>query len=67
MGAFNYCVICWEENTAVHRQPSKLLDWVTNTFLVQVVERPTMGGESSSTLVTHKQGWGMIYECVGRG
>ncbi|CAM4488283.1 unnamed protein product [Lepidochelys kempii] len=44
MGAFNFPDICWEINTAVHRQSRKFLENVGDNFLVQVLEEPTGGG-----------------------
>lgn len=47
MEDFNYCDICWVENTALHRPSSKFVECVGESFLEQVVEKPTEGGSSA--------------------
>ncbi|CAM4697277.1 unnamed protein product [Lepidochelys kempii] len=54
MGDFNFPDICWESNTAVHRQSRKFLESVGDNFLVQVLEEPTRGGAFLDLLLTNR-------------
>ncbi|CAM4500218.1 unnamed protein product [Lepidochelys kempii] len=47
MGDFNFPDICWESNTAVHRQSRKFLESIGDNILVQVLEEPTREGSFS--------------------
>ncbi|CAM4690923.1 unnamed protein product [Lepidochelys kempii] len=54
MGDFNFPDICWESNTAVHRQSRKFLESVGDNFLAQVLEEPTRGGAFLDLLLTNQ-------------
>ncbi|CAM4671219.1 unnamed protein product [Caretta caretta] len=54
MGDFNFPDICWESNTAVHRQSRKFLESVGDNFLAQVLEEPTRGGAFLDLLLTNR-------------
>ncbi|CAM4601352.1 unnamed protein product [Lepidochelys olivacea] len=54
MGDFNFSDICWESNTAVHRQSRKFLESVGDNFLAQVLEEPTRGGAFLDLLLTNR-------------
>nr|XP_048724541.1 RNA-binding motif, single-stranded-interacting protein 1 isoform X1 [Caretta caretta]XP_048724542.1 RNA-binding motif, single-stranded-interacting protein 1 isoform X1 [Caretta caretta]XP_048724543.1 RNA-binding motif, single-stranded-interacting protein 1 isoform X1 [Caretta caretta]XP_048724544.1 RNA-binding motif, single-stranded-interacting protein 1 isoform X1 [Caretta caretta] len=54
MGDFNFPDICWESNTAVHRQFRKFLESVGDNFLAQVLEEPTRGGAFLDLLLTNR-------------
>ncbi|CAM4591395.1 unnamed protein product [Caretta caretta] len=47
--------ICWESNTAVHRQSRKFLENVGDNFLVQVLEEPTRGRALLDLLLTNRE------------
>ncbi|CAM4590483.1 unnamed protein product, partial [Lepidochelys olivacea] len=53
MGDFNHPDICWESNTAAHRQSRKFLENVGDNFLVQVLEEPTWGRAFLDLLLTN--------------
>ncbi|CAM5165610.1 unnamed protein product, partial [Eretmochelys imbricata] len=53
MGDFNHPDICWERNTAVHRQSRKFLERVGDNFLVQVVEVPARDRAALDLLLTN--------------
>ncbi|KAM7160392.1 uncharacterized protein RBU57_010555 [Macrochelys suwanniensis] len=55
MGDFNHPDICWESNTAVHRQSRKILASVGDNFLVQVLEEPTRGRALLDLLLTNRE------------
>ncbi|XP_073186763.1 uncharacterized protein [Lepidochelys kempii] len=55
MGDFNHPDICWESNTAVHRQSRKFLENVGDNFLVQVLEEPTRGRTLLDLLLTNQE------------
>ncbi|KAG6928006.1 hypothetical protein G0U57_008907, partial [Chelydra serpentina] len=55
MGDFNHPDICWESNTAVHRQSRKFLESVGDNFLVQVLEEPTRGKALLDLLLTNRE------------
>ncbi|CAM4495102.1 unnamed protein product [Caretta caretta] len=55
MGDFNFPDICWESNTAVHRQSRKFLESIGDNFLVQVLEEPTRGGAFLDLLLTNQE------------
>ncbi|CAM2111629.1 unnamed protein product [Caretta caretta] len=55
MGDFNFPDICWESNTAVHRQSRKFLESVGDNFLVQVLEEPTRGRALLDLLLTNRE------------
>ncbi|CAM5130792.1 unnamed protein product [Natator depressus] len=55
MGDFNFPDICWESNTAVHRQSRKFLESVGDNFLVQVLDEPTRGGAFLDLLLTNRE------------
>ncbi|CAM4569974.1 unnamed protein product [Lepidochelys olivacea] len=55
MGDFNHPDICWESNTAVHRQSRKVLENVGDNFLVQVLEEPTRGRALLHLLLTNRE------------
>ncbi|CAM5177685.1 unnamed protein product [Eretmochelys imbricata] len=55
MGDFNHPDICWESNTAVHRQSRKFLESVGDNFLVQVLEEPTRGRALLDLLLTNRE------------
>ncbi|CAM5095768.1 unnamed protein product [Natator depressus] len=55
MGDFNHPDICWESNTAVHRQCRKFLENVGDNFLVQVLEEPTRGRALLDLLLTNQE------------
>ncbi|CAM5085999.1 unnamed protein product [Natator depressus] len=54
MGDFNFPDICWESNTAVHRQSRKFLESVEDNFLAQVLGEPTRGGAFLDLLLTNR-------------
>ncbi|CAM2095472.1 unnamed protein product [Caretta caretta] len=54
MGDFNFPDICWESNTAVHRQSRKFLESVGDNFLAQVLEEPTRGDAFLDLLLTNR-------------
>ncbi|CAM4498483.1 unnamed protein product [Lepidochelys kempii] len=54
MGDFNFPDICWESNTAVHRQSRKFLESVGDNFLAQVLEEPTGGDAFLDLLLTNR-------------
>ncbi|CAM5155513.1 unnamed protein product [Natator depressus] len=54
MGDFNFPDICWESNTAVHRQSRKFLESVGDNFLAQVLGEPTRGGAFLDLLLTNR-------------
>ncbi|CAM4502766.1 unnamed protein product [Lepidochelys kempii] len=54
MGDFNFPDICWESNTAVHRQSRKFLESVGDNFLAQVLKEPTRGGAFLDLLLTNR-------------
>ncbi|CAM5076528.1 unnamed protein product [Eretmochelys imbricata] len=54
MGDFNFPDICWESNTAVHRQSKKFLESVGDNFLAQVLEEPNRGGAFLDLLLTNR-------------
>jgi len=43
MGDFNHPDICWENNTVSCKQFRRLLESIDDSFLVQVLVRPTRG------------------------
>ncbi|XP_065411777.1 uncharacterized protein LOC135973241 [Chrysemys picta bellii] len=55
MGDFNHPDICWESNTAVHRQSRTFLESVGDNFLVQVLEEPTRGRAFLDLLLTNRE------------
>ncbi|CAM5167297.1 unnamed protein product [Natator depressus] len=55
MGDFNHPDICWESNTAVHRQSRKFLESIGDNFLVQVLEEPIRGGALLDLLLTNRE------------
>uniref|UniRef100_A0A8C8RGD0 Maestro heat like repeat family member 6 n=1 Tax=Pelusios castaneus TaxID=367368 RepID=A0A8C8RGD0_9SAUR len=55
MGDFNYPDICWEGNTAVHRQSRKFLENIEDNFLVQMLEEPTRGLAPLDLLLTNRE------------
>uniref|UniRef100_K7F1Q8 Reverse transcriptase domain-containing protein n=1 Tax=Pelodiscus sinensis TaxID=13735 RepID=K7F1Q8_PELSI len=55
MGDFNHPDICWETNTAVHRQSRKFLENVGDNFLVQVLKDPTRGRAQLDLLLTNRE------------
>ncbi|CAM2116169.1 unnamed protein product [Caretta caretta] len=55
MGDFNHPDICWESNTAVHRQSRKFLESVGDNFLVQVLEEPIRGRAPLDLLLTKRE------------
>ncbi|XP_050786243.1 uncharacterized protein LOC127037978 isoform X1 [Gopherus flavomarginatus] len=54
MEDFNHPDICWESNTAVHRQSRKFLECVRDNFLMEVLEEPTRGHAPLDLLLTNK-------------
>ncbi|CAM2100783.1 unnamed protein product [Caretta caretta] len=55
MGDFNHPDICWESNTAVHRQSRKFFESVGDSFLLQVLEEPTRGRALLDLLLTNQE------------
>ncbi|CAM4545620.1 unnamed protein product [Lepidochelys olivacea] len=55
MGDFSHPDICWESNTALHRQSRKFLENVGDNFLLQVLEEPTRGRALLDLLLTNRE------------
>nr|XP_048691935.1 uncharacterized protein LOC125630279 [Caretta caretta] len=55
MGDFNHPDICWESNTAVHRQSRKFLESVGDNFLVQMLKEPIRGRALLDLLLTNRE------------
>ena len=44
MKDFSYTDICWESNTAVHKQSRRFLEYVKDNFLTQLLNMSTKSG-----------------------
>jgi len=56
MGDFNHLNICWQDNTAGHRQSRRFLDFTDDNFLLQVTEEPMRRGAMMDLVLTNKKG-----------
>jgi len=56
MGDCNHPDICWRDNTAGHKQSSRLLDYFDDNLLLQVTEEPTRRGAMLDLVLSSKEG-----------
>ena len=56
MGDFNFPDVCWKYNAAQRKQSRRLLEWVEDSFLTQLVQEPTRGGALLDLLFTNSEG-----------
>ena len=56
LGDFNFPDVCWKYNAAQRKQSRRLLEWVEDSFLTQLVQEPTRGGVLLDLLFTNREG-----------
>ena len=56
MGDFNFLDICWKYNTAQRKQSRKFLDYVEDSFLMQLVGEPTRGDALLDMVSANREG-----------
>ena len=56
LGDFNFPDVCWKYNAAQRKQSRRLLEWVEDSFLTQLVQEPTRGGALLDLLFTNSEG-----------